>query len=703
VIKPRKQLSPHVRFPQARTEAPAKRGITLLVIVVLVMLIALAAYRYTFVMESEYRLTRLQEELVQARLSALSGIEYAAYQLEQPLSRRSKNKLPSNRERVYRRITDPEEESTSDTNPMAANSATTGSRSAAWRFGLISALSEEGAQGDSTSAGSLSPVSASSSLGESESIAWQWGLENESAKLSIPTLLQWERTRPGHFRTVLLSLPGMDEETADAWLSELGVRRVGGTASMNSPQAFGNDTNAMQSNSPQSSALQSEQKSSLDRMRSLWFGGDLNQNYRLDPIEVQLMDRLSRSERGGAPSTRPAPNSESRWRPLQRYLTWTQGERNERRDGSPRIYLNQPNLQQLHQQLTTIMPIDLANFVIAYRQFGPSVNNSQPANNPLSRPNSGQPNSGAPANSARSVGAPTSGAASSAAQNAGGGSNTNPGNAAASRSASSSTSSSEMRLGDSTKSKNASSQGPPPADIPISASEFVPDWNTPARFPLQSPLDLFAVTVDIPSTAGSSTAGTSTAGTSTAGTSQSNSSASGAPSAGKSARSPKKVMKSPFSSDSGEVRNYLGKWLAETTIVEAPVREGRVDITDAPVEVLMGVPGIDAQLAQRIVQQRRGLAATPEALESIAWLLQTGVVDIQKFREIEPFLTHRSDVYSVQSIGFRENASTRSPSPVYRCTVTIDARQIPASLRNPKIWHPWDRGFSSESLMDASK
>jgi len=117
----------------------------------------------------------------------------------------------------------------------------------------------------------------------------------------------------------------------------------------------------------------------------------------------------------------------------------------------------------------------------------------------------------------------------------------------------------------------------------------------------------------------------------------------------------------------------------------------------------MGVPGIDAQLAQRMVQQRRSLAATPEALGSIAWLFQNGVVDIQKFREIEPFLTHRSDVYSVQSIGFRENPSTLSPSPVYRCTVTIDARQIPASLRNPKIWHPWDRGFSSESLMDASQ
>ena len=307
MIKPRKKSSQRYRFSQTRPVGPARRGVTLLVIVVLVMLISLAAYRYTFVMESEYRLTRLQEELVQARLSALSGIEYAAYQLEQPLSRRSKNRLPGNRERVYRRITGPDDELTSDTNPMATNSTTAGARNTAWHFGLISALSEEGTQGESMSAASVSTSTASNRLGESETIAWQWGLENESAKLSIPTLLQWERTRPGHFRTVLLSLPGMDEETADAWLSELGVRRVGGTAPTNSSQAFGNDTIASQATSPQSSALQSEQKSSLDRMRSLWFGGDLNQNYRLDPIEVQLLERLSRSERGGIPSTSCAP------------------------------------------------------------------------------------------------------------------------------------------------------------------------------------------------------------------------------------------------------------------------------------------------------------------------------------------------------------------------------------------------------------
>ncbi len=43
----------------------------LLIVMVLTMLIALGAYRYSFTMQSEYRVTRIHEEQVQARLAAL--------------------------------------------------------------------------------------------------------------------------------------------------------------------------------------------------------------------------------------------------------------------------------------------------------------------------------------------------------------------------------------------------------------------------------------------------------------------------------------------------------------------------------------------------------------------------------------------------------------------------------------------------------
>lgn len=157
----------------------------------------------------------------------------------------------------------------------------------------------------------------------------------------------------------------------------------------------------------------------------------------------------------------------------------------------------------------------------------------------------------------------------------------------------------------------------------------------------------------------------------------------------------KQILRNPFSSDLGEVRNYLGRLLDAVTVDISPFSEGRVDVSDAPVAVLAGVPGLDFPTAQRLVQQRSAStsATSTQQTESIAWLLE--VVDVNKLKELEPYITCRSDVYSVQSVGYRD-----SQSAVYRITATIDARQNPTQLRDQKVWHPWDRGFPIEQLTD---
>ncbi|MFM8572783.1 MAG: hypothetical protein ACKOAU_14410, partial [Pirellula sp.] len=48
-----------------------------------------------------------------------------------------------------------------------------------------------------------------------------------------------------------------------------------------------------------------------------------------------------------------------------RYLTWLQGERNERPSGKRRIWLNQPDMRQLHKELSEVMSASEANFVVA--------------------------------------------------------------------------------------------------------------------------------------------------------------------------------------------------------------------------------------------------------------------------------------------------------------------------------------------------
>jgi hypothetical protein len=160
-------------------------------------------------------------------------------------------------------------------------------------------------------------------------------------------------------------------------------------------------------------------------------------------------------------------------------------------------------------------------------------------------------------------------------------------------------------------------------------------------------------------------------------------------------------MSSPLASSVSDFKGRLAKLLMETTAVQQPIIEGRVDITSATAVVLAAVPGLTQELAQKIEQARQqnaglsnaGVSASGPSIGSIGWLVEKGIVDWAKLRELEPHITTRSDVFSLQSVGFRDDRT-----PVFRSTVMIDARQLPARVRDQRFWHPWDRGFSTESL-----
>lgn len=561
-----------------RAQSPRRPAMALMVVVVLTMLIALGAYRFSFYMESEYRLTRLHEEQVHAKLAALSGIELAASIAELPAAERSNlGGMYDNRPLFQVSIEAPTNVST--------RSESVGST---WQFALVSPAVGNAAGANRKLSSSLDTEQDSNNI--------RFGFENESAKLHIPTLLEWDRRTPGHARATLLALPGATEQLVDTWLRGLGVAKqrstaTGGSSLLDRLEASGENNN---------------QQSDMDLLKSMWFGGDLNQNYRLDSLEVRLTEQLFTQQQGGArvspagPATnRAASNSTDASAPppaWQRYVTWHSGQRNETQAGQPRINLNETNLQALHQKMIAVWPADWANFVIAMRQYGPATTPANPT---------------APA-------------------------------------------------GETT---------------PAQSEAFTPDFSKPASYTFKSPLDLIGAVVQIPVP-----------------------NPQPAPD-GKTNVTTKRI-RNPFSSDLSEVRNYLGRVLDASTTDPRPFSIGRVDVSEATAEVLAGVPGIDAGLAQQIVQQRTSSAgaSTTEPLDTIAWLLNGAGLDLAKLKSIEPYITSRNDVYSVQSVGFRDNLS-----PVYRCTATIDARQIPAQIRNHQIWHPWDRGFSIDQLNSPSQ
>ncbi len=549
-------------------------GMALLVVVVLTMLIALAAYRFSFYMESQYRLTRLHEEQVHAQLAAMSGLELAASLAELPATERASLGGLLNNPALLRHVA-------IEAQPELASAG--GSDEFTWRCGLVSP-GDAGASTHHSDSTVATPDSANNAIDNLTSV--RFGLENESAKLNMPALLEWDRRQPGHARATLLRLPEATEPLVDAWLQGLGVA----SRANNSLAGSSSLLERLQSSNGSDTS-----PSSTDPLKLLWYGGDLNQNYQLDPLELRLAARLTSLSKTSSQPSFASPNASSlgssspAW---QRYITWHSGQRNETTSGQPRINLNGSNLQALHQQLSSAWPSDWANFVIAMRQYGPSG---------TSRPGAG---------------------------------------AAAS----------------------------------TSGETYAPDFSTPSSYTFKSLLDLIGATVEIPVTSATSSTDDQS----------------------KSKQPTKRTLTSPFSSDLSETRNYLGRVLDEATVEPSPFTSGRIDVSAAPAEVLAGVPGIDVALAQRIVQLRDtnlGSASTGETQNTIAWLLDGGTMDLVKLKQLEPYLTSRNDVYAVQSVGYRDPLS-----PVYRCSATIDARQIPARIVHLQNWHPWDRGFTMDQL-----
>ncbi len=548
-----------------------RAGMALLVVVVLTMLIALGAYRYTFYMESQYRLTRLHEEQVHAKLAALSGIELAASIAELPSSDRA-NVIGLADSSLMRHVA------------VSANGGDTreDQPDSRWRFSLIAASAGSSSENN----GASDRVLSSATNSNDEVSNFRFGLENESSKIHLPSLLEWDRRFPGHARATLLALPGATEPLVDAWLRGLGVtsrRNANGGSSLLERLEAGRETK--------------DAKSQTNQLRSMWYGGDLNQNYRLDPLELRIAEQMFAQQSSSASTSSASLSATSglesaslppAW---QRYVTWHSGQRNETRAGQPRINLNEVNLPSLHQKLIAVWPSDWANFVIAMRQYGPAP---------------------APAPAPASAG----------------------------------------------------------GTAPAVTESTSPDFSKPASYSFKSPLDLVGAVVQVPVT-------------------------NPQPPADGRSNVTSKPIRNPFSSDLSEIRNYLGRVLDTATTDSSPFTTGRIDVSEAPAVVIASVPGIDLALAQRIVQQRASNSGSSanEPRDTIAWLLDGGLVDIAKLKAVEPYLSSRNDVYTVQSIGYRD-----SLSPVYRCTVTIDARQIPAQIRHHQIWHPWDRGFSMDQL-----
>jgi type II secretory pathway component PulK len=192
----------------------------------------------------------------------------------------------------------------------------------------------------------------------------RFGLENESARLNINTVLLADSSGEGNARKILMGLPGMTEQIADAildWIDADDEQRDQGAereyySSLSPPYA------------PRNGPLASIEELLLVKgvTPALLFGADLNRNGEIDGHEENLT------------TIDNADNSTGQLnRGWAAYLTVDSAEANVRPDGKPKIDVNMDDLNELHKQLSEVLSPDEADFIVAFRQGGAYTGNEK--------------------------------------------------------------------------------------------------------------------------------------------------------------------------------------------------------------------------------------------------------------------------------------------------------------------------------------
>ena len=334
-----------VRQPALRRRRPTQAGMVLIVVLVAVAMLSLTGYTFTRLMFAERRAADTSVRAAQARALAESGLELAKQiaSLDE-LSRDDLGGWFDNPSQFQGALVVDDEQA-----PLRG------------RVTLVAPLQEDGI-----------------------AVGLRYGLENESAKLNLTflgTLVSSGTTSGGTAsggtvaasgtsgggssggnaamaKDMLMRLPGMTDDIADSildWLDDdVDTREYGAESQyyggLSPPYACANK------------APQTIEELLLVKgvTPALLFGADLNRNGLIDADEstdvaAEGVDNADGSMNCG-------------W---SAYLTLHSAEANTRSDGTPKIDLNQSDLQRLYDDLKDPLGDDYAKFIVAFRQATP--------------------------------------------------------------------------------------------------------------------------------------------------------------------------------------------------------------------------------------------------------------------------------------------------------------------------------------------
>jgi type II secretory pathway component PulK len=544
-----------MRFRRKRQSvSPRRKAVVLISVLVVVTILSLAAYTFSQMVTSEAKAADTSRRLAQAHAFADSGLHYTMALLSDPNSMQNTlNGNPWDNSSVF-----------------AAQAVGQAEAGKAGRFSIVGPL---GPDEDTTSTGA----------------AFRYGVIDESGKINLNSLLKWDPTgQKGH--DLLMQMADKSSDPALQALTEDVINSILDWLDPDdTPRENGAESDYYQTMNPPYNAKNGP-LDSIDELllvkginAQMLYGNDVNRNGILDPEEDTGTGQKSLG--------------------LAAYFTAHTHESNVDSTGTPRIYVNDPNIDSLAEKLTTALGEDMANYIIAYRLYGGSPAQS----------GTGQPGAG---------GATPSGQGATGAQG-----NTRT---------VTTTTTTVTRTGSGGFSDNDRQT----VTTQIRQARATPRQGQQQNKQIKSLFDLINSSVSVPS------------GTTGQGGQQQNIN-----------------YPSPLN-DPGQLQTLLPLVLDKLTTTQDTDLPGRVNVNTAPQAVLAAIPGLNESDVQNILALRPDPSSSeaPDAsFQTLAWLILEANLSPQTVQSLETYITARTQVYRVQSIGYFDGGG-----PAVRIEAVID-------------------------------
>ena len=199
----------------------------------------------------------------------------------------------------------------------------------------------------------------------------RYGLVDESSRLNLQAVLEWEKEEAGAGRNALMKLPGMTPTAADSildWIDpDENPRQNGAEASYYSQRNL--------PYSPRNATPVFLEELLLARgvTRTQLYGADENYTYNTEKSSGNKSQSTLGGSLRGVASSIGNENSEGITAPWNTLLTVFSAEKDVDPKGEARVNLNVDDLQFLYQELESRVGADLAKFIVLYRQYGPKA------------------------------------------------------------------------------------------------------------------------------------------------------------------------------------------------------------------------------------------------------------------------------------------------------------------------------------------